>query len=722
MSPAFWERAKSAYFDAIVLSEAERASYVAAVSKHDAELARFVVELLDSEADEELHLEGPCWDVQGAGAELTAAGLLEPGQCLAGRFEITNCLGAGGAGEVYRAFDRIQKEFVAVKVLRPELAPDREARRLLRNEAHTARLVSHANVCRLHEFYANESEGRPFLTMELVIGETLQARLKRQERFTVEEAAPVVAQMLDGLEAMHREKVLHRDFKTSNIMLSEGGRTVLMDFGLARDIQAGRDIAQTISMNRLAGTVAYMAPEQLRGAAATAAADIHAFGVVLFEMLTGERPFDGATALETASRRLQEKAPAPEWKGRPVHPAWAYVIERCLEVEPGKRPETVEEIRGLLRRGPPLLWKRRQVLAAAAVGALGVSLAALSVRSFGKREPVAREAALGPYMRGSKLLEEFSAAAARSAVHHFEEALRADPSFELAMAALTEAHIFLVKTESAKAREHEAEAEKWAELAVRTNPNVAQTHLAMATVKQAKWRWKEAETAYLKALELGPGLAKAHRWYAGLLLQFGRAEEGLRHARRAWELDREDRSMPASIGFYNFVAGRLTEALGYLEPAVEELDSVSRSDSSRFNLAQVYACLGVVSQGQDARQYFEKALRQAAIVKAFEDRAGDNRHLLSDQLFAHIHAMRGEREAAEPYVKRLEKHYADGVAPALYMGSVYAALDRRREAIAVFAKGVAKHDPTMLYVKVIPFLSDLRKEPEFQKLIQEMSL
>lgn len=718
MTEARWQMIKAAYFEACSRPESEQERFLTELATVDSDVSGYVRGLLSETGLGGLDLRRSCW----AADQAPGGQLLEQGCCLKNRFEITNCLGSGGTGEVYRAFDREQRDFVAVKVLRPEAVPDRQAQVLLRNELHTARMVTHINVCRLHEFYPAEAGEHPFITMELVAGRTMQARLAEEGPYTEAEAVPVVGQMFDGLEAAHAQKVLHRDFKPGNIMLSEGSRVVLMDFGLARDMRPGPDIATTITTNKFAGTLAYMAPEQLQGEAATTASDIHALGVVLFEMLTGGRPFDGASPMETACRRLHEEAPRPRAGGKPLKRCWECAILQCLARDPKDRPASVASVRRILAEGAPFLWGRRRLIIGFGAAAV-ICLGGVAVQTGrGPLAPQVSAAAFDHYLRGSKLLEEFTVASAGAALTHFASAMATDPGFALAMSAAADAHLFLKNAGRAEARQHLEEARRLAEMAVNTDPALAEAHTSLAAVRQAEWNWKDAERNYKEALRLKPGLAKTHRWYGGMILQFGRFEEALAHARKAMELDPHDRALPATIGLYFFLAGKYQEALGLLEPAVQELDSVGRSGNSRFNLAQVYARLGYLTRGEESREYFGKALRQAGIIKAIESQKPGGGPSLANPVFALIHSLRGDNEAAEPYFESVRAAYDAGREPALHVAWVYASQRRNDEAITVLARGVDEHDPTMLYIKVMPFFENLRNDRRFQELIQRLAL
>ena len=255
--------------------------------------------------------------------------LLAPGAALGERYQIVRMIARGGMGEVYEAFDRELGERVALKTIRSELAASPGSAERFRREVQLARRVTHPNVSRLFDLGSAEGPQGPifFLTMELLDGESLADRIRRAGPLDAAAALPIVRQVAAGLDAAHRAGVVHRDFKSGNVMLvggesageaaraadSTGGvvRAVVTDFGLARQIAAEDPHALTLSGGGLVGSPAYMAPEQVEGLEVTRAADVYALGVVLFEMRTGRLPFSGATPLSVAVQRLQAPPPHP---------------------------------------------------------------------------------------------------------------------------------------------------------------------------------------------------------------------------------------------------------------------------------------------------------------------------------------------------------------------------------------------------------------------------
>jgi len=249
---------------------------------------------------------------------------------LAGRYEILGLLGSGGMGRVYRAKDRELGEVVALKVLHRDLVGSEEIVERFRQEVRLARKVTHRNVARTYDI--GEHDGERFLTMELIKGEPLSARLAR-ELPTVSQVVAMARAILSGMSAAHAVGIVHRDLKPDNVLLEDGGRVVVTDFGIAR-----ADAPDAVLTHGVVGTPAYMAPEQVGGSVAIdARADIYAFGAMLFEMLTGRRAWPGDSPFVVAAARLTEPPPDPRSVRPALSPKLAAIVSKCLARDPAQR-------------------------------------------------------------------------------------------------------------------------------------------------------------------------------------------------------------------------------------------------------------------------------------------------------------------------------------------------------------------------------------------------
>ncbi|MGK3959135.1 protein kinase [Sorangium sp. So ce118] len=264
-----------------------------------------------------------------------------PRQVLAGRYELLGLVGIGGMGSVYRARDLELEEIVAVKVLRRELSGAPEVIERFRREVRLARKVTHPNVARV--FDIGEHDGDRFLTMEFVDGEALAGLLARERRLSVGRAIDIAESVCAGLGAAHRAGVIHRDLKPDNVLIGRDGRVVLTDFGIARALAPDGEAGTTLSA--VLGTPAYMAPEQVQGVAdIDARADLYALGAMIYEMLTGERAWQGDAPLAVAAARLVSDAPDPRRRRADLPDALARMVLRCMARSRDDRYDSVEGV------------------------------------------------------------------------------------------------------------------------------------------------------------------------------------------------------------------------------------------------------------------------------------------------------------------------------------------------------------------------------------------
>jgi eukaryotic-like serine/threonine-protein kinase len=275
--------------------------------------------------------------------------ILSPGTRL-GPYEIVAPLGAGGMGEVYRARDTRLGREVAIKVLPPEAREDREARERFRREALALSRLNHPNIEMVLDL--GEEGGVDYLVLEFVPGETLTTRLGRG-RVPEREAAEIGAQVAEALAEAHDRGVLHRDLKPSNIMVTPQGRVKVLDFGLAKLAHPMSDETRSMELTQVGkatGTLAYMAPEQLLGEALDARTDLYALGVVLYELVTAERPFHGAISTALANEILHGRIAPPRGHEPALSARAEAVILRAIARQSDRRYQTAGEMAGELRR------------------------------------------------------------------------------------------------------------------------------------------------------------------------------------------------------------------------------------------------------------------------------------------------------------------------------------------------------------------------------------
>jgi serine/threonine protein kinase/Tol biopolymer transport system component len=349
MTPERWKQIEDLYHAAYEQPSETRAAFLANACPADAALRREVEALLD--------------EPESAGSLLSERSLRTPPVMSAvvpgdmtgrtfGGYRLEALLGAGGMGEVYRAHDSKLGRDVAIKVLPREFTSDPDRLGRLDREARMLAALNHPSICGIYGF--EEAASTRFLVLELVEGETLAARLGPGVSIPVHDALAIAAQIAAALEAAHERGVIHRDLKPSNIKITPSGSVKILDFGLAKLLVGngvGGDLSQHAAGREgdshaglVIGTAAYMSPEQARGLPVDRRTDIWAFGIVLFELLAGKRPFRGATATDTLAAILTSE---PDWNELPPNLTadLRRLLRRCLQKDAHRRLQSIADAR-----------------------------------------------------------------------------------------------------------------------------------------------------------------------------------------------------------------------------------------------------------------------------------------------------------------------------------------------------------------------------------------
>jgi eukaryotic-like serine/threonine-protein kinase len=393
------ELVEQLFEEALALKPAEREAFLDQACSHDPQLRRTVEELLAEDASAGSLLEHPPFDFLGAAVmcppraagttapiddnemrSRPAAGRLQPGQVLIDRFTIVRFIAKGGMGEVYEAEDRfLQGVHVAVKTILPQIADEPALRQRFEREVLLAREVSHPNLCPIYDiFHGEQPPGNfLFLTMKLLPGETLAARLRGTATISIAEGLAILKQMAAGLAAIHAAGIIHRDIKPNNIMLDGTGsevRLCITDFGLARAHEADPSLS---GKGLVAGTPDYMAPELYQGRPPSQASDLFALGVVLHEIFTGQKP---VLAQDSSSVII-----SPRLNSSGVPSYCAQFIVGCLDRDPQRRYQAFDGILDSLHINyrSKQLWTRRRF-----AGAATAAIAAMAGAAWWKWDDV----------------------------------------------------------------------------------------------------------------------------------------------------------------------------------------------------------------------------------------------------------------------------------------------------------------------------------------------
>src|SRR5262245_35686056 len=347
-----WQQIETLYHAALERPPDERAAFLAEACADDSGLLREVEELLRHDGAEGSFMQDNALAVAAHALEPNelsqTAPQLFPGQGI-GAYKILALLAAGGMGVVYRARDERLRRDVAIKVLPASVTNDADRLRRFEQEAHATSALNHPNILTIYDIGAHE--GAPFIVAELLEGAELRAQLE-SGALPARRALEYAQQITRGLAAAHEKGIVHRDLKPENLFVTKDERVKILDFGLAklRPPQPGAVDTDAPTQKRLTdsgvvmGTVGYMSPEQVRGQETDRRSDIFAFGVILYEMLSGQRAFRGVSTIEVMNAILKEEPPELGETNTKVSPWLEKLVRRCLEKRPGQRFQSASDL------------------------------------------------------------------------------------------------------------------------------------------------------------------------------------------------------------------------------------------------------------------------------------------------------------------------------------------------------------------------------------------
>jgi serine/threonine protein kinase len=518
-------------------------------------------------------------------------------------YRIVEKLGRGGMGEVYLAEDMQLGRKVAIKFLPGEIATDERARQRLLREAKTAATLDHPNICAIYE--VGQEGDNSFIVLQYIEGETLASRIKRHLP-DLREALGVALQVADALNEAHARGIVHRDIKPENIMLTGRNQVKVLDFGLAKVMTdssvIGADTASMLSVpGMLVGTLPYMSPEQVRCEELDCRSDIFSFGTVLYELLSGRRPFDAKSSAEIISAILTAQ-PAPISRSSLGHSGSAEesLIRKCLEKDPARRYQTIGDLipdlqhihsdyesgqsaptaRTAVVKPQPAITKdgrsrisnrRFKVIAASIVLALAAGVYVYSSRSG--KHPLASGApvmsttsvAYDAYMRGRVKVSSENPDDNQAAIKLFEEAVAAEPNFASAYAELSRAYTIKARyvASDAERRKVYEDAEVAVDKALVIDPNLAEGHFARGLVLWTPYKrfpHEQAIQSYRRAIELNPNFDEAHHQLGFVYLHIGMLDKGQLEIEKALAINPSNTLARYRLGVIDMCRAKYAEA------------------------------------------------------------------------------------------------------------------------------------------------------------------
>ena len=634
-----------------------------------------------------------------------------------GHYRIEAQLGAGGMGVVYRAYDTRLDRTVAVKVLGDSLQADQKARARLLQEARAASALNHPNICTVHD--VGEVDGRAFIVMEFVEGKSLRAAIPGGG-LPVDAVMRYGAQIADALSHAHERGVIHRDLKSSNIVITGAGVPKVLDFGLAKRLRPTGPEDETRSQDlteagTVVGTLAYMPPEALRGEPVDARGDIWAFGVLLYEMACGRQPYAGKSSFDLTAAIL--RGPAPEslaGDAALLHP----IVSRCLTREPGQRYQRAAEVRAALEALESVSVSRTTPVAAVApvsrrrwvwgIGGAAVAGAAAITGFVQWRRPRTR----GPlpsrvpeaneYLKRAEYVLNTQPGELPRMRQLLEKALQLDPQFAYARVLYGFAHLLEIDSGRSNDTIWLYKAEEQLRRALADDPNSARAHAVLGFVyyyqgrkdliaqeaaksialdpnekdgymdlafyHQLNGEYEQSQALFQKLIAADPSFTPARGNFAENLRQMGKPDLAIREHQKNLEQDPKDFTVLASLSVAYLTAGNTASARQALEQA----------------------------RNLQPRNYFLRLL------------------------WAVLLAAEGKREEALREMDADLLKCTELITFASYAAEFYAVLGDKAKALDCLDRDVRAGDERAEWFERDPLLKNIRDEPRFRQILESI--
>ena len=746
MPDSHWDNLKEVFNAAVALPPTERAAYLNKVCDGSLSLREAVESLIKSHEETSNFVDRPA--LEAAAEMLSDVRDFKSGETVS-HYKILSLLGEGGMGKVYLAEDTKLKRNVALKVL-PVSASDEAARKRLLREARAAAALDHPNICGIHE--VGEENGTSYIAMQYIDGETLDVLLKRGP-LTSDQALAIATQIAEALVAAHDRKIIHRDIKPQNIMLTGRRNVKILDFGIAK-VEADGGVfdseGETQSLltkgGMIIGTVPYMSPEQVKGELLDVRSDIFSFGSVLYEMLSGHRPFAAKTTAEVISAILtSEPQPLASYLIA-VPPGLESILRKCLEKNRERRYQTMgevaihlENVRRAYESGVntgatfddatptmrvPVISHRETrrsfvtsrlgLILAAVILLAGVGIYALFFKSRRDVPAAGRSvnsAAYDYYLRGKVNAGSENRENNDNAIRLLEQAVAADANFaqayaELARAYRTKATYFASDAERKKLNEN---SEVALAKAFTLNPNLPEGHLARGLLlwtPENRFPHEQAIQAYKSALALNPNLDEAHNRLGVIYFHIGLLDKAWSETEKAVAINPANTNARFRFGVINIYKTKYEEALSVFRSIPRETNPalVDR------NIATALFQLGRIDEASAIVEDY---------LKTYPADEGGNVTSVKAMLLAKAGKEREAEETIERAVQ-IGKGFIHFHHTAYNIASAYALLNKPKQAIKWLQ--IANDDgfPCYPFFEEDPNLNNLRKDAEFIAFMARM--
>jgi tetratricopeptide (TPR) repeat protein len=641
-----------------------------------------------------------------------------------GHYRISERIGAGGMGEVFRARDTHLNRDVAIKVLPAGSLADDSARRRFRNEALTLSRLSHPNIGTIFDF--DTEDGVDFLVMEYLPGPTLAQRLEAGP-LGESEVCELGGQIATAMAEAHEHGVIHRDLKPGNVIIAPKGIAKVLDFGLAKLLQPPVEdgVTATVTQTHAVGTLPYMAPEQLRGEPADARTDIHALGAVLYEMATGRRPFDAKLPTALAADIQTKQPEAPTAVNARLSAELSRIVLKCLEKDPRDRYQSATEIAVDLRRlraaavqaeAPARGW-RKSLIPILGVGllVLAVAVAALLVKRGGR-----------PLLPGAGNRVSTGGAASRvaEANEYFEKAMlflksqmdlgRARPMLERALAldpGFAEARgwygfLYVVTIDIGDSNDVGLlyRAEEEIRRALKDDPNSGRAHSALGTVYYYRGKMESARSEFELAHKLNPVELDADNWMISYFQLKGSNLAAQEEARKL--ISREPLFFPARMNLADLLRERGDKA-----EALRELDKIFETDPQNL-----FAFLSA------ARVYMDTSELDRARATLDRARPEDRRGYQFRGVMALLLALdRKPDDARREMDAEVLKYLALNPNQTLVAAEFYSVLGERDRAFEWLERAIRSGDERDEWFTRDPMLTGIRGDPRFKQVLESIA-